>query len=508
MHQFSAPSPRFPAVALLCLILGCTLLTACGAPAMVPAELSLREQAPLAGLEHDQDTPGHWPDARWWHDFNDPQLDGLITRAMAGAPSLDSARARFETASRQLEGRQADTSAQLEGSARANQSYSHSDLEYPALGLPGFETGNAGDSQRSNVGLATLSFNWEFDWWGKKRAAIEAALDQRHAARLEQAAAASALQAGIARAYMDWQLRQNQLSHLDALLTSMRDSVRITTLRVERDIENPARLDQAREQLSRLEQQRAQLDGAARLDQVQLAALMGVSPDQLDDLTPRALPQLDTALPREAGLELIARRADIMASRWQVEAAMRGIDQARADYYPNVSLSALAGFLRVHPLGTGRNEDVSVASFGPAVTLPIFEGGRLDARYNASRAQLDTAIADYNQRVVDAAQDVARHTVTMDRIEAQRTAQAPALESFQHRLQLARERDARGVEDPRALIEAQQGLIREQMNRLALEGELLDTRIQLIHALGGGYHGRVPERDARYLTTGTANDGP
>ncbi|WP_445619634.1 efflux transporter outer membrane subunit [Kushneria sp. Sum13] len=489
-------------------MLMCALLSGCGAPAMAPVELTLREQAPLAGLAADKDTPGHWPDERWWHDFNDPQLNALIERAMRKAPSLDSARARFETASRQLEGRQADTRIQIEGSARANQSYSHNDLEYPALGLPGFESGSTGNSQRSNVGLASLSFGWDFDWWGKKRAAIEAALDQRHAARLEQAAAASALQAGITRAYMDWQLRQAQLSALDTLLSSARDSVRITALRVGRDIENPARLDQANEQLSTLEQQRAGLDGAARLDQVQLAALMGVSPDQLDDLTPRPLPRLDTTLPNEAGLELIARRPDIMASRWQVEAGMRGIDQARADYYPNVSLSALAGFLRVHPLGTGRNEDVSVASFGPAVMLPIFEGGRLDARYNASRAQLESAIADYNQRVVDAAQEVARQTVTLSRIDAQRDAQATALESFQHRLELARERDTRGVEDPRALIEAQQGLVREQMNRLTLEGELLDTRIQLIHALGGGYHGRVPERDARYLTTGSATDEP
>ncbi|WP_457808690.1 efflux transporter outer membrane subunit [Kushneria sp. EE4] len=507
MNHFSALLFRRFGAALPGVILTCLLLSACGAPGMAPAELSLREHAPLAGLEHGRDTAGHWPDTRWWHDFNDPQLNALIERAMREAPSLDSARARFDAASRQLEGRQADTSAQIEGSARANQSISHTDLEYPALGLTGFETDSTGASQRSNVGLATLSFDWEFDWWGKKRAAIEAAMDQRHAARLEQAAAASALQAGITRAYMDWQLRQAQLSSLAALLASSRDSVRITALRVERDIENPARLDQAREQISSLEQQRAQIEGAARLDQVQLAALMGVSPDQLDDLTPAPLPHLDTTLPQEAGLELIARRPDIMASRWQVEAGMRGIDQARADYYPNVSLSALAGFLRVHPLGSGRNEDVAVASFGPAVTLPIFEGGRLDARYNASRAQLESAIADYNQRVVDAAQDVARQTVTMDQIEAQRAAQTQALQSFQHRLELARQRDARGVEDPRALIEAQQGLVREQMNRLALDGELLDTRIQLIHALGGGYHGRVPERDARYLTSGSTTDG-
>ncbi|WP_456269341.1 efflux transporter outer membrane subunit [Kushneria sp. AK178] len=507
MRQFSVFSLQRGVAALLGLIMTGLLLSACGAPAMAPADLPLREHAPLAGLAHDQKSPGQWPDARWWHAFDDPQLNELIERAMREAPSLDSARARFEAASRQLEGRQADTRAQLEGSARANRSISHTDLDYPALGLPGFEAGSAGDTQRSNTGLATLSFGWEFDWWGKKRAAIESALDQRHAARLEQAAAASALQAGITRTYMDWQLRQSQLSNLATLLVLSRDSVRITALRVERDIENPARLDQAREQLSILEQQRAQLEGAARLDQVQLAALMGVSPDQLDDLEPRPLPGLDTTLPPDAGLELIARRPDIMASRWQVEAAMRDIDQARADYYPNVSLSALAGFLRVHPLGSGRNEDVSIASFGPAVTLPIFEGGRLDARYNASRAQLESAIADYNQRVVDAAQDVARQTVTMSRIEAQREAQSQALESYRHRLELARERDARGVEDPRALIEAQQGLTRERMNRLALEGELLATRIQLIHALGGGYHGRAPERDARYLTTGSATDG-
>ena len=507
--------PQFPAVLshrtlarFFAPMVMCVLLSACGAPTMKPVALVLREHAPLAGLTHDQGTPGRWPDARWWQSFNDPQLNALIERAMASAPSLDSARARLDIASRQMEGRQADTRARLEGSARANQSYSHTDLEYPALGLPGFDAGSTGNSQRSNVGLATLSFDWGLDWWGKKRAAIEAALDQRHAARLEQAAAANALQTGITRAYMDWQLRQTQLSHLDMLLNTARESVRITTLRVDRDIENPARLDQGHEQVANLEQQRARINGAAHQDLVQLAALMGVSLDQLDDLTPKPLPPLDTTLPDEAGLELIARRPDIMASRWQVEARMRGIDQARADYYPNVSLSALAGFLRLHPLGTGRNEDISLASFGPAVTLPIFEGGRLDARYNASRAQLESAIADYNQRVVDAAQDVARQSVAMTRLENQLEAQSQALKSYQHRLELARERDARGVEDPRALIEAQQGLIRERMNRLALDGELLDTQIQLIHALGGGYHGRVPERDTRYLTTDTATDEP
>ncbi len=129
------------------------------------------------------------------------------------------------------------------------------------------------------------------------------------------------------------------------------------------------------------------------------------------------MPEIDGTLPENASTDLLARRPDIAASRWRVEAALRRADQARAEFYPDISISALAGLSSID-MGKLFTTGSRVFNVAPALHLPIFESGRLEARFGASKAELDAAAAQYDSTVVSAAQDVATQALTAQQIAA------------------------------------------------------------------------------------------
>ena len=126
------------------------------------------------------------------------------------------------------------------------------------------------------------------------------------------------------------------------------------------------------------------------------------------------------ALPDDVRIDLIARRADITASRWRVEAAESSRESARAEFFPDVSINALIGVQSIH-MSTLIEYGSRVPNGVAAVHLPLFDAGRLKARYGATQAALDQAVAVYQDTVVNAARDVATQASTLAQLSAQRT---------------------------------------------------------------------------------------
>ncbi|MGN6092023.1 MAG: TolC family protein, partial [Luteibacter jiangsuensis] len=262
----------------------------------------------------------------------------------------------------------------------------------------------------------------------------------------------------------------------------------LVALRVEHGLDDPTALDQAEGRLAGMRRAVAQLEGAARLDMVQLAALAGVSPQELGELTPSPLPVPDTSLPPDARLELLARRPDIAAARWQIEASSKNIDQARKAYYPNVSLTALGAFLRTYPdLGSGTRTDLTIGNIGAAVQLPIFSGGRLRAQYESAQAQLDLAVAQYDGAVVQAAGQVAQGVATLTALDEQRVQVDRQYEASAAQKAKAADRRGKGLIDDRTWLDADMQLDQQRDARLQLTSQMLSANLSLIHALGGGY---------------------
>jgi multidrug efflux system outer membrane protein len=228
------------------------------------------------------------------------------------------------------------------------------------------------------------------------------------------------------------------------------------------------------------------IEGSAKVRRVVLASLLGVAPADLPELTPRPLPHVEPGLPANAGLDLVARRPDIAASRWQVEAALKQTDVARAQFFPDLSLTALAGLSSID-MGELFTSGSRVFAVTPALHLPIFEGGALEANYGLSRAQLDSAVAQYRSTVLKAARDVATQALGAEQLAAQRREQQVQLAANERLLANAGARLRQGVRDARESLAAELTLLQQRDAATQLHAQALATDLALIKALGGGY---------------------
>ncbi|WP_115716978.1 efflux transporter outer membrane subunit [Gallaecimonas mangrovi] len=467
------------------------LLAGCSAPARKKPEFQLRNEAPLAGLP--TNAPG-WPAADWWHTFNDPQLNSLMARAISDAPSLQTALARYQQAMAEAGYKRADKNPELKASGNLGAGVSHYDID----------TDGTDTSDTSNVlaGVGMLNFSWDLDLWGKKEAILMQAIDTAHAQKASQAAALASLQYNLASLYFNWQTEAARLNVLKNSAAVAREYLRVVKVRINAGVEEDSSLDKARAQLAQIRQQQAMLEGQQRIYHAQIAALMGVSEEELGPLTAKALPKPAGSVPQNAKLGLIARRPDIVAARWQVEAANQGINEARAYFYPDVSLSGIGALLKVFPaLGSSTDVTGAVGNVGPAISLPLYNGGRLDAGLASSDAKRNTAIASYNQTVVEAAGDVAQAVLTIEQLANASKELNKQWQAADSQLIRAKARVEKGVDDPRQALSAELSLNNESDSRIQLQAQRLGAQLQLIHQLGGGYQGPAPDA---YTTTKTS----
>lgn len=462
-------------------------LSACAPPVRPPA-FTPREEVPLAGLPTAQ---AGWPDTAWWKRYGDPQLDHVVDLAMRGSPDMEQAEARYRAALRAVDSAKAELNPQVRALVSGSHGYSDVKLHGQAPGANGSAQGFelSPGSSWSNSGAAGALATWDLDLWGKQKDAVSAAVGQARAAEAEKASAAASLQYNVVNTYMDWQAQQARLDVARHVVASATDYRSLVELRVKHGLDDPTKLDQADVQLAQQRGAVAQLEGAAQLDAVQLAALAGVSPADLGELKPVPLPTPDVQLPDDARFGLLARRPDIAAARWQIEASSRNIDQARKAYYPDVSLMGLGAFLRTYPdLGSGTRTDLGLGNVGLSVQLPIFSGGRLKAQYETAQAQLDTAVAQYDGAVVQAAGDVAQGVATLQALGARKVQQDAQYDATVAQKTKAADRRSKGLIDDRDWLQADMQVDQQRDARLQLISQTLSANLSLIHALGGGYH--------------------
>ena len=463
-------------------------IAGCSIPSK-PDRPVLRNEAPLAGV--DVPAGAAWPEAQWWKRYADAQLDELEARALAGSPSLDEAHKRFDTAIRSIENARAASalSSQLNGEVQRNRLSQ-------TLGLP---QGLA--PVWYNLGELNVQFQYDFDFWGKTRAAVQAAVDEARAAEAERSAAALVLTTAVADTYFGWQADQARLALAKENGVALARNRELSAKRVAQGVDQPDSLHEAEERVAAIREIQAGYAGSADIRRAALAALLGVSPAQLPTLEAQPLPNVEAALPDNVGLDLIARRPDIAANRWRVEAALQRVDQVRAEFYPDISLGALAG-VQTLDLDKMFNLDSRTLGFGPAIHLPLFQRAQLHAAYGVSQAQLQSAASQYDAAVVDAARDVSTQALTLRQIDARRRARAEQIAAAEKLHDAVSARVRHGLGDDRSVLVAESEVLQQRDAAATLQAQAISTDIALTKALGGGY--RVPEAPAE----GAAGDTP
>jgi len=463
---------RMQAAALAALAL---LAAGCATP---PAKrtLTLRNEAPVARFVVPAGDAA-WPDVAWWRAYGDETLDALVARAFDSAPSLAVAEARFAAARQSVKATGAALGAQVQASADVSRQRL-SDNGLISLEFLGFNWYNQAD--------LGIDVRYSFDWWGRQQAAIQATVDEAHAAEADRAAARLVLAGAVAETYFGWQADQQRLALARQRVGAFDLLVKVMGKRVDAQLDDGDTLRLANYGQAAAREQLVGVEGSLRLRRVTLAALLGVPAESLPELTARPLPRAATGLPANLSLDLIGRRPDIVASRWRVDAARQGVTEARAAYYPDVSLRALAGLSSVE-LGKLLQAGSADPSIGLAIHLPLYDGGLRDARHGLRNAQLDAAIASYDEAIVAAAREVGAAASAARTLAAQREQRSAQLEQNHALLASAESRVNAGTSDIRPQLVAALQVNTTQESLVQIDLAALSADIGLRRALGGGY---------------------
>ena len=453
------------------------LATACASTGDIASQGVMRDAGSLqsnASLAGTRVSNAAWPSDRWWTAFGDPQLDALVDEALANAPSIEAADART---------RKALAQAGLADAARK-----------PTLGagaqvlgaqLPPALVGDEIGGDFKVVNVLTLSFAWNPDIWGASRSKWQAAVGSARASEVDAQSARVTLAANVARTYV------NLARAFDALDAAKAEAARADALialnqqRIKAGLDNTIALNQNRSASASARQQAQAAQHDVDSLRNALAALLGAGPDRGLEIARPMLKTPGLALPSELPSELLARRADIVAARWRVEAAQHGIDASKAAFYPSINLSALAG-LAAGNLGDLFGSDALLLNGGPALSLPIFEGGRLEQQLRSSDADRDLAIATYNETLIGAIRDVANAVQTARAMDAQIASTTSARDAAAKAHALVLQRQRAGLATQLDVLAAQAPLLRLDQQLAALVAARRIASIDLDQALGGG----------------------
>lgn len=427
-----------------------------------PAETSADTELPRSG-------PTRTPP--WWMEFSDSALNRLVKEAFDSSPTLEAAVAKLRQSQTYVAQARANASPSVDAGANSERSASDS-------------TGNAS----TESGLSVNS-SWEIDLFGAVRRGQEAAQAREDAQRATLADARISLSADVTDAYLSHRACQSQVALSEQDLASRIATEKLTANSVEvgftapyEGIRSTASVAEARTRLSatrakceRLENLLTRLTGVAR---PVLAGILADKPTGLDRLpVPK---HFSIAIPSRA----LMQRPDIRAAERRLAAASAEIGLAEADRYPRLTLNGELGYTVNGTPGAG-SLSFGTWSFGPSLSLPIFDGGRRAANVRLAQSKYDEALADFKARARSAIHEVedalTRYAAAHERAENARVAAS----QYQHFFYAVEGRYREGASNLLELEDARRVMLSAQQTLLGVQQERLQAWVALNRSTGG-----------------------
>ena len=415
-------------------------------------------------------------DDTWWQAFGDPQLDALVARGLSTSPNLAVVRVRLERAQAQVNEADAQRQPRVDANASVERQRYTANTYFP----PGI----AGTSKSD--GSVGVTGSWELDVFGKRRAELDAAIGSKRAADADFEAARVLLSSSIVRQYVQLAHLTDQHEILARSLAQRQEILALVRQRVEAGLDTGVELRQGEGAIPEIRVALDGIDEQAEITRHVLAELTGQGPDALRDFSPKLATVDAVPMPSNVPADLLGRRADIVAARWRVESAGHELDAAHAEFYPSVNLLAFADFsaIGLNNLFKAGSREYGV---GPALSLPIFDAGRLRANYKAKATDVDSAVDSYNAAVLAALHETADALSSLRHAEVQRGEQGEALDRANRAYELALERYRGGLTTYLTVLTAETNVLAQRRIDSDFKAKSLDVQAQLARALGGGY---------------------
>jgi len=418
--------------------------------------------------------------AEWWRLYRDPELDRLIAMANASNQTLVQAVARVD---------EARALARVAGSYRyptVTVNAIHIRQRTSANRVSQFTGQPVGSAATFNDWLVPVDLSYEVDVWGRVRRSVQAASAAAVASRDDEAVIRLSVQADVAQFYYTMRSLDAQLDVLTKTVQAYREEVRVLSVQVNTGIASPIVLNQAQAQLQSTLAQQNDIARARADEEHALAILCGQA---ASSFAVASNPQRDSAppaIPPGLPATLLLKRPDVAEAEQNIVAANAQVGVATANLYPTLALTGTGGFESgaLHSLFAWQS---SLWSIAEGITAPIFEGGRLRANLDASKAQYRQVVAAYLNQVLVAYGDVEDALTDLHALTDEVANLREAVAASQNYLRLAQVQYRTGLVDYLTVVDAERTLLSNQLALVQSFNSQMSASIHLIKALGGGW---------------------
>lgn len=455
----------------LCALLasgGCAWLTPAATGSGIPLPQGFQAAAP--------GQPIAWPAPDWWRGFGAPELDALMQAALTQGFDLAAAAARI---------RQADAQVRIAGSGLLPQASLTAQATRQQSVATSTLTGStqARRFETFNLGVAA---SYELDFWGRNRAALEAAQRNASAFRFDLGTVRITTEASVANTYFQFLGAQEQIAITNANLQASNRVLSVVRARVAAG--TATGLDLAQQE-TLVAQQRAQLPPLVQLaeqSRYSLATLAGVLPGSIDArggvFSRLAIPAVAPGMPAD----VLARRPDVLTAEETLAAANANVVVARAALLPSITLTGSGGLVS-SALNTLINPSREIFSVASALSQPIFQGGALTGQVRLNEARAEELLAAYRRAIVAALVDAESGLVGLQQTTEQVRLQEQAVATAERAFAIAEAQLRAGTIDQLALLTAQASLFTARNTLVQARLARLQAAVALFRALGGGW---------------------
>lgn len=413
----------------------------------------------------------------WWKNFGDKQLDSLIEEALSSAPSIQSLEARYAQANTVIESVQSRNLPHLSADASVLRERFSENHIFPAP--LGGSTNNQYQPQ--------LSFNYDFDFWNARSSRILAAQNTALSQRATIEATKIALTSAMCETYLSWNYDEQKLRVLNTIEQTTDEEIKILNKQHKIGLIDGTAINDKKSSLAQLKQRQEVLKRSIEGKKEALCVLGGFLPSHVDVLrVPHIREGFNLPLPKEIMLNLIAHRPDVAIVKYMALSKSHTIEEAKAQFYPNISLSGLIGFTSFSWTKLIDRSSYT-PSTGIALSLPLLDWGMRNANLQNSVSDYNASVFEYNGVVIKAANEIVMLLAQSKHLELQRQLHEEELEAKKANSAIAYKKRLLGLSNKLPYLEAQKIIEEAYIETLSLNETKTTLQIHLIKALGGGY---------------------
>ncbi|MDD5157922.1 efflux transporter outer membrane subunit [Sulfurimonas sp.] len=412
----------------------------------------------------------------WYKDYGDSQLNEIIDFALSSSPSIKSIEAKYAQANSIIASKQAGNLPSISADAGiSRERFSENYIFPPPLG-GGTET----------LYKTGLSLNYDFDFWGSRDSKILSAKYSAMAQKTYIQEIKLFLSTTICEIYLSWDFDEKRVQLLHEVKKLLEQEENIYLLSLKSGLSDAVMFNTKRSEIAKLNQEVQSIKRSIEAKREAIAMLGGFMPSVADKWSSPNIKSIEVPLPKEILLNLIAHRADIAVQKYIVLSKDQNIQNAKAQFYPNISLSAMTNLISFD-LGKFFGHSSFAPSAGVAFSLPIFDGGERKANLSVRTSDYNSSVNDYDNVVIKAANEVVSTLKKTKILESEIELHTKEVEAKDFNVKIAQDKFSAKLANKLPYLQAKREATLTKFGSIDLSNTKALLEVRLIKALGGGY---------------------